>query len=128
MTQFLGGEIVKMDSILNTIKKACNVAEDDTSFDTDLIMYTNSVFMNLSQIGMVQADNFSIANSSTTWDALLPEDDSLIAVQTYISLKVRTLFDPPASSAAMEAINKTIAELEWRINGKTDIYKEEDDG
>lgn len=128
MTQFLGGEIVKMDSILNTIKKACNVAEDDTSFDTDLIMYTNSVFMNLSQIGMVQADNFSIADSSTTWDALLPEDDSLIAVQTYISLKVRTLFDPPASSAAMEAINKTIAELEWRINGKTDIYKEEDDG
>lgn len=128
MTQFLGGEIVKMDSILNTIKKACNVAEDDTSFDTDLIMYTNSVFMNLSQIGMVQADNFSIADSSTTWNALLPEDDSLIAVQTYISLKVRTLFDPPASSAAMEAINKTIAELEWRINGKTDIYKEEDDG
>lgn len=128
MTQFLGGEIVKMDSILNTIKKACNVAEDDTSFDTDLIMYTNSVFMNLSQIGMVQADNFSIADSSTTWDALLPEDDSLIAVQTYISLKVRTLFDPPASSAAMEAINKTIAELEWRINGKTDIYKEEYDG
>ena len=128
MTQFLGGEIVKMDSILNTIKKACNVAEDDTSFDTDLIMYTNSVFMNLSQIGMVQADNFSIADSLTTWDALLPEDDSLIAVQTYISLKVRTLFDPPASSAAMEAINKTIAELEWRINGKTDIYKEEDDG
>lgn len=128
MTQFLGGEIVKMDSILNTIKKACNVAEDDTSFDTDLIMYTNSVFMNLSQIGMVQADNFSIADSSTTWDALLPEDDSLIAVQTYISLKVRTLFDPPTSSAAMEAINKTIAELEWRINGKTDIYKEEDDG
>lgn len=128
MTQFLGGEIVKMDSILNTIKKACNIAEDDTSFDTDLIMYTNSVFMNLSQIGMVQADNFSIADSSTTWDALLPEDDSLIAVQTYISLKVRTLFDPPASSAAMEAINKTIAELEWRINGKTDIYKEEDDG
>lgn len=128
MTQFLGGEIVKMDSILNTIKKACNVAEDDTSFDADLIMYTNSVFMNLSQIGMTQADNFSIAGPSTTWDALLPEDDSLIAVQTYISLKVRTLFDPPASSAAMEAINKTIAELEWRINGKTDIYKEEDDG
>ena len=26
------------------------------------------------------------------------------------------MFDPPSSSAVMEAMNRTISELEWRLN------------
>ena len=36
-------------------------------------------------------------------------------IKTYIYLKVRLVFDPPSSSALLESINRTIAELEWRI-------------
>ena len=31
-------------------------------------------------------------------------------------LKVKLLFDPPASASAIEAINRQINEYEWRIN------------
>ena len=44
----------------------------------------------------------------------------LAGVKTYIYLKVRLVFDPPQSSAAMEAIKQNIAELEWRLNVTVD--------
>lgn len=112
-----------MDSILNTIKKACNIAPDDTSFDDVIIMYINSTFLNLSQIGLNSATNFTITGDTETWSDLSPDVD-LIAIQTYISLKVRMLFDPPASSSMASAIDKTISELEWRLNSRLDYEKE----
>lgn len=30
-------------------------------------------------------------------------------------MKVRLLFDPPLSSAAIESINRQISEFEWRL-------------
>jgi hypothetical protein len=39
-----------------------------------------------------------------------------------VYLKVRLLFDPPTSSYAIDAINKQISELEWRIVVTVDGY------
>ena len=36
-------------------------------------------------------------------------------VKSYVYLKVRLLFDPPASSAVIDAIKQQIAEYEWRL-------------
>ena len=40
----------------------------------------------------------------------------LEVVKTYIHFKVKSMFDPPTSSALIEANKNIIAELEWRIN------------
>ena len=37
------------------------------------------------------------------------------------------MFDPPSSSTVIEAINREIKELEWRINVVADIAKEDED-
>jgi hypothetical protein len=38
-------------------------------------------------------------------------------------MKVRMMFDPPVSSAVVEAMNHNIEELEWRLNNGSD-YEE----
>ena len=48
-------------------------------------------------------------------------DPRLNLVKSYVHMKVRLMFDPPTSSAVTDAINKTISELEWRIQAVTDF-------
>lgn len=104
------------ESILTSIKKLLGITEDYTQFDTDIIMHINSVFMVLQQLGVGPEEGFSISDKFDTWDDYLPESASLEAVKSYMNLKVRLLFDPPASSAVMECMKQMISELEWRLN------------
>ena len=97
-----------MDSILTSIKKLLGIAEEYEHFDPDIVMYINSAFSVLTQLGVGPEEGFRI------------EDASLEFVKTFIYLKVRLAFDPPLSSAVMEAINRQISELEWRINVTVD--------
>lgn len=104
-------------SILASIKKLLGIAEEYTQFDTDIIMHINSVFSTLTQLGVGPSDGFSIEDDSSTWSDYLSANSSrLNFVKTYIYLKVRLVFDPPQSSAVIDAINRNISELEWRIN------------
>lgn len=109
-----------MDSILTSIKKVLGIYEDDTSFDIDIIIHINSVIMILRQMGIGPNDGFSITGSYDTWEDYLPDISLIESVKTYIALKVRLMFDPPASSTMVEAINRTISELEWRLNVQAD--------
>lgn len=116
-----------MASILTSIKKMLGISATDTSFDTDLIIHINSVLMILTQLGVGDADGFTIEDATDKWEDFLPEGISVEAVKTYVYLKVRLIFDPPLSSAVSDAINKNIAELEFRINVMVDtiIYDED---
>lgn len=42
------------------------------------------------------------------------------SVKTYVYMKVKLIFDPPLSSAVLESMNRTISELEWRLNVAAD--------
>ena len=112
----LGGEKFKMDSILTSVKKIIGISEEDESFDTDLIIHINSVLMILNQLGVGPEDGFSITDKSAVWTDVIGDNKFIEAVKTFVGLKVRLIFDPPTSSAVLDSINKTISELEWRIN------------
>ena len=116
MIRVLGGEKFKMDSILTSVKKIIGISEEDESFDTDLIMHINSVLMILNQLGVGPEDGFSITDKSAVWTDVIGDNKFIEAVKTFVGLKVRLIFDPPTSSAVLDSINKTISELEWRIN------------
>lgn len=103
-------------SILNTIKQLLGIQSDYTAFDADIVIHINSAFMALNQLGVGPTECFSIDGSGEKWAEFVDNSIDLESVKTYIYLKVRTIFDPPSSSVVMEAMNKNISELEWRLN------------
>lgn len=105
-----------MESILTTIKKLLGIAEEYEHFDQDIIVHINTAFMVLTQLGIGPAEGFSIEDDTSFWSDFLGDDPRFEAVKTYIHLKVKLLFDPPVNSAVIESINKSISELEWRLN------------
>jgi hypothetical protein len=105
-----------MESILTSIKKLLGISEEYDHFDPDIIMHINSTFMTLNQLGVGPAEGFSIEDETSTWSDFISDNIKLEAVKSYIHLKVKLLFDPPSSSAVIEAISKSINELEWRLN------------
>lgn len=112
-----------MESILDSIKKLLGVSEEYTQFDNDIIMHINTVFMNLTQLGVGPAAGFFIEDSSAIWVDFvdLENEIQLNAVKTYVYLKVKLLFDPPLSSSVVQSINNMISELEWRLNAVVDF-------
>lgn len=109
-----------MDSILTSIKKLLGIAEDYTHFDTDIIMGINTAFSILTQIGAGPVNGFSITDKTSVWSDFILDMSHLELIKSYIHLKTRLLFDPPASSVLTEVINRQIAEFEWRISTLVD--------
>jgi hypothetical protein len=106
-----------MESILTSIKKLLGLQEDDTSFDTDIIIHINSVFMILNQLGVGPVEGFTIEDKTKTWTDYLGTDKMLISgVKSYIYLKVRLIFDPPTISAVLDAMKRETDGFEWRLN------------
>jgi hypothetical protein len=103
-------------SILNSTKKILGLAEDDTSFDLDILLHINSVLAILTQVGIGPEEGFTIEDSTPTWEAFFGTDKQLSLVKTYVYLKVRLVFDPPTTSFAIESFNEQVKELEWRLN------------
>ena len=103
-----------MESILTSIKKLLGIAEENTDFDADIIMHINSVFTTLTQLGVGPSEGFSITGADDFWSDFVTEN--LEAVKSYVYLKVRLIFDPPASATISDALKETIYELEWRLN------------
>lgn len=107
-------------SILTSIKKMLGIAEDYTEFDEDIITHINSVFLNLTQLGVGPEEGFMIEDDTTVWEDFIDDSIQLQAVKTYMYLKVKLLFDPPLSSSVTESFTRMIAELEWRLNVAVD--------
>lgn len=108
-----------MDSILTSTKKLLGIEESYTHFDDVIVMHINSVFMILTQLGVGPKQGFSITGAGEKWSEFIPEGSDLKAVKSYMHHKVRLMFDPPNASV-IESMNRTISELEWRLNVRVD--------
>jgi len=104
------------DSILDSTKKTLGLEADYDVFDPDIVMHINSVIFTLTQLGIGPDGGFAITGPDETWNAFLGDDLRFNAVKSYVYLRVRRLFDPPAASFVLEAMNQQIQELEWRLN------------
>lgn len=111
-----------MDSILTSVKKLLGIDDSYTHFDVDIIMHINSVFMILNQMGVGPTTTFTISDKYAVWSDFISDTNPKIEmVKSYMYMKVRLLFDPPTSSAVMEAMNRSIAEFEWRLHNEVDF-------
>lgn len=107
-----------MESILTSIKKMLGPTAAQEYFDPDIIMHINTALFELNQLGVGPAEGFRIEDESTTWEDYIPDTDEIKfeAVKTLIYLKVKLVFDPPASSTILESMKHSIDRLEWRLN------------
>lgn len=105
------------DSILQSIKKLLGIASEYDQFDLDITLHINSVLSTLTQLGVGPQDNsFILEDATQTWDDFLGTKKNLAMVKSYVFLKVRLMFDPPASGFGLDAMTKMATEYEWRLN------------
>lgn len=116
-------------SILNSVKKDIGVGLDYDHFDPEIIDAINTAFSSLNQIGAGPVAGFSISDSTTEWSDYISDPDSptLGFVKSFVSKKAKMLFDPPTSSALMEALKENLKELEFRINISVDPNQNEEE-
>jgi hypothetical protein len=108
-----------MTSILTSIKKLLGIDEEYTHFDVDITMYINSALMILNQLGVV-SDEILITDKNDSWGDVIGDSKRIESIKIYVYLKVRLSFDPPTTSFAIEAIERQITELEWRLNNQVE--------
>lgn len=104
------------ESILMTVRKACQVPEWDDSFDPELIIHTNTILMRLRQLGVGPKSGFRITGVQETWASFVGGTDELEMAKSYVGLRVKLLFDPPSSSFVLESMENQKAEFEWLLN------------
>ena len=110
-----------MESILTSVKKMLGITEEYEHFDPELIIHINSALSVLTQLGVGPEEGYSISGEEDEWTSFIGEGVLLLEmVKTYVFLKVKLAFDPPASSAIKESYERQIAEYEWRINVAVD--------
>lgn len=111
------------DSILMTIRKlVCGNPYAD-HFDTDLLVHINACFSILNQLGVGPESGFVVTDETQSWSSYVADNYILNMVKTYVTLKVKKIFDPPLTSSVLEAMDKEISQLEWRLNVAVDPVK-----
>ena len=118
-------EVAMTDSILTSVKKCINgIPEIDESFDADLMLFINSKFSTLCQLGVGPEEGFRIEDKSTTWDEYTT-DPRLDFVKDYIVTAVHMRFAPPESSYVLNSLKEQLQELTFRINVVAEQMKED---
>lgn len=113
----MADEVFESDSILNTLKRSVDIAADDDSFDTVLLLHINSIFSDLYQIGLgaYGTEEKQIADETDTWAEIFGNQKNLAMIKSYFNLRLRLLFDPPQAGFTTASFDKQIEKMEWRI-------------
>lgn len=104
-------------SILKSTKKVLQIGLDDESFDLDILTHINSAFSILHDLGVGPESGFVVEDEYVDWDAYLSNDPvKLSKVKACVYLRTRLLFDPPATTFHLNAVQEQLKEVEWRLN------------
>lgn len=109
-------EELDSSSIFNSIKKLLGISPYDDGFDQEVKDLINAEFLTLHQLNVGPENGFSIEGPEDVWSSFTSDLHLQDAVRQFVYLRVRMIFDPPASSTVAEAVNNRISELEFRLN------------
>lgn len=104
-----------MSSILDDIKHMLGITSEETAFDSDIIIFINAAFGDLTQLGVGPTIGFQITDKTNEW-VEFTADPRLSSVKTYIFLKTKLMFDPPGTGFVLNAYERQIEELQFRLN------------
>ena len=104
-------------SILDSVKKVIGMDPGYTAFDVDVIMHINSMFSKLYNLGVgPKTAAFEIEDKTAKWSDFLQGKTNINMAKTYVCMSVRLIFDPPATSFGIDAIQKEIDQMGCRLN------------
>lgn len=104
-----------MSSILNDVKHNLGLLPEDTQFDSDIIIFINSAFGTLTQLGVGPLVGYQITGAENQWGEFYT-DPRLNAVMSYVYLCTRMLWDPPATGFLTTSMENQKREMEFRLN------------
>lgn len=102
-----------MDTILDTVRRIIGGDWVSDSFNPELILHINTVIAFLDQLGVKVTTR--VITTDTTWEELIPNIGLIEDVKTFLSFKVKKIFDPPTGSSASNALDEILNECEYRI-------------
>lgn len=108
-----------MNTVLSSTKELLGIPSDVTDFDNELIVYINMVFAILNQLGIGPSTPYNVTLTEGSLEDFIADESMHGIIQMYIYTKVRILFDPPASSFVLTALDASIKEYEWRLTDYT---------
>lgn len=107
------------NSILANVRSMCNIEEDDSGFDRQLVPLINGQIMMAHEFGIGYAD-FIVHDERETWKDLLgPHADLLNAMKIWLGYSVLLLFDPPDNSTVLKSYQDQILKMEWMLCNKS---------
>ena len=111
--------------ILQDVKSVLDFAsEEDTGFDSRLIMELDGVIGELSQL--VRLNKSFVMGDDSKWDQLLDKTDPqmLRLIKQYVYLNIRIKFDPPTGSV-LSSLEKSLQSTAHRIIIQKEEFNEQ---
>lgn len=102
-------------TILNDVKTTLDFAsEEDTGFDSRLIMELDGIIGELSQLALLNPE--FVMSKDANWESLLHVNDPnlLRLTKQFIYINIRLKFDPPAGSV-LTSLEKSLQSTAHRI-------------
>lgn len=109
------------ESIFKTIAPLLGDSPTDGDFTLDIMVAINSALSVLTQLGVGPKNGFFITGPEEKWSDLIDAREDLEFIKTFVYLKARLIFDPPASASILSAFENQIKELESRIQMASDV-------
>lgn len=103
-------------SILTSTKKILGIPNEYEVYDDDIVTHINSTFSIVNQLGVGPEEGFFIEDAGAEWDDLGVPMNQLGVIRTYVFVRVKMLFDPPTVGFMVDATERQISELEWRLS------------
>lgn len=111
-------------SILISIKATLGVAQDDPSFDGEILTFINAALSEVHQVGVGPAEGLMIFSESEEWIDLIGGNVNLNLVKPYIYLYVKMLFDPPDVGFVLTSMERILERHIWRLMVEVDKPKD----
>ena len=85
-------------------------------FDDEIIDAINTTFGIMNQMGAGPPTTYYIVGDSDKWTDFTTNNDLLMLTKSYVKIKAKLLFDPPANPNLLQTLNANEQELSWRIS------------
>jgi len=106
---------IESPSILVSTKAALGVAQDDASFDSEILTFINAAFAEVNQVGVGPEEGLMIFSDAEEWAALIGTDVRLNLVKPYVYLYCKMLFDPPDVGFVLTSMERILERHIWRL-------------
>ena len=106
---------IESPSILVSTKAALGVAQDDSSFDAEILTFINAALAEVNQVGVGPSVGLMIFSDAEEWSELIGTDVRLNIVQSYVFLYVKLLFDPPDIGFVLTSMKDILERHIWRL-------------